>query len=724
VSGLDEFTVLQQTDGGLVSGLSCTTHRDCAADADARCVQSLGRCATLRSEDCAVIAGPDRDENAIWIGMLASTAGVQARTNLARQASAVLAIDTINEHGGVPIGATRADLHPLVLIACDTSRDMLRAADHLARDLAIKAIVGPDDGQDAVLLATKVAIPRDVLVVGPTATETRLADLLDDDLQWSMVPNDQLRAPWIRKQLEVLERSLHAERGREELKLAIAVPDDAQGQSARALLASLAFEGKPLSDPLNLGARVRIDGYESNASDATALVEAYVQFAPDILLVFGRAEAVTSIVRPLEERWAARRAREPAPEYLFTDAAKVWELLDLLAKNSVLGERVRGIGATYTAAARDAHVAFREAFERRYSYQFASVSGLDSTFDAVHSVALAIAHTRKLPESGRELAAGFVALSKGTQPAELGSDELAQTLERSAAGDSLRVMGSLAPLAWDDRGAPLAGAVEVWCVSNQNGRVDFASSGLRADVPNAPPELGAHGCQGAKVMTDKPATLGTPMSSAPAQSIPSDRPQQEPQQPDTPSQPQTPPPVVDAGAPPDPPDATMPTTPPATVEASIPCGTSACNPRAGEFCCVSTLRGLSEDPQPEDMSCVHDRIDCAVSLRCTSDSDCAGGQVCCGITNATECVPEAMCASQAGTRFECESARDCPGGQLCCAHLAPMAATYQRISCEADCGAVNQGIRLCERDQDCPATPVALVCAPSRVIPNLKLCGL
>jgi ABC-type branched-subunit amino acid transport system substrate-binding protein len=722
VLGLDDFTLLQQTDGGLVSGLSCTTHRDCAADADARCVRSLGRCATPRSAECSVVAGPDREDGAIWIGMLAPTSGVRARTNLARRASAVLAIDTINEQGGVPASASPGDRHRLVLVACDTSRDLLRPAEHLASDLAIKAIVGPDEGQDGVLLATKVAIPNDTLVIGPTATETRLADLLDDDLQWSMVPNDQLRAPWIRKQLDTLEASLHAERGRSELKLAIAVADDAQGQSARALLSSLTFDGKPLSDPLNLGVRVRIDAYQPAASDATALVDAYLEFAPDIVLVFGGAEAVTLVVRPLEERWAAKRPREPAPEYLLTDAAKVPELLDLLAKNAAMRERVRGIGATYTTAARDVHVAFRAAFERRYPRMFAAVSGLDSTFDAVYAIAFAIASAREVPQSGRAFAAGLASLSKGTQPVELVSEGVGEALERAAMGGSLRVLGSLAPLGWDERGAPLAGALEVWCVSEQNGAVEFASSELRADVPDDPPELGAHGCQGPTEMPGKPATVGAPMASAPAQSIPAGRPQ-EPSQ-GSQMEPQTPP-VADAGAPADQPDASMPATePPAMSIASIPCGAGTCNPRASEFCCVSTLRGLTEDPRPEDMSCARDRSDCAVSLRCTSDTDCASGQVCCGITNATECVPDAMCAAHAGTRFECESSRDCPAGLLCCAQLAPGAATYQRISCEPECGPLNQGILLCERDDDCIGAPVELTCTPSRVIPNLKLCGL
>src|SRR5215510_11684367 len=77
VLGLDDFTILQQTDGGLVSGLSCTSHRDCAADAKGRCIRSLGRCATLRSDDCAVVAGPELEDEAIWIGMLASTTGPQ-----------------------------------------------------------------------------------------------------------------------------------------------------------------------------------------------------------------------------------------------------------------------------------------------------------------------------------------------------------------------------------------------------------------------------------------------------------------------------------------------------------------------------------------------------------------------------------------------------------------------------------------------------------------------
>lgn len=717
VLGLDEFSVVQQTGGDQVSGRSCTTHRDCGdSDVQHRCVRSLGRCAPLRTEDCTVIAGPDRDDRALWIGMLSSTSGAQSRANVARQASAVIAVETINASGGVPFDAAAHDVHPLVMIACDASRDMLRAAGHLVTELGVRAIVGPDESQDGVLLTTKVAIPNDALVVGPTATETRLADLLDAGLQWSMVPNDVQRAPWMRQQLQALETALRSQRRREDLRLAIVVRDDAQGQSARESLSALTFGGKPLTDPANLGNRVRIDPYPPGATDYTALVDAYLEFMPDIVIVFGMTEAVTRIMTPLEERWAAKPAALPAPEYLLTDAAKVPELIDLLASSSELRERVRGIGATYTLDAHDVHTAFRERYEQRFAPELAGVSGLDSTFDAVHAIAFAAASARRFPVTGSELAAGLRVLSSGQMPGGVRPDQLESSLERAAAGASLRVMGSLAPLAWDDRGVRAAGALEVWCVAMQESRVEFAASGLRADVPNAPPELGARGCHGASPRPDPNQTaVGFGAQAVPGGGAGPDS---------APSQRGAAPAMFDAGpAVPVDPEAPV-AQPPSASTASIPCGAAACNPSAGEFCCVSTLRGLGEDPQLQDFGCVRDRSDCALALHCTSDTDCGSGQVCCGITNTTQCVPESMCSAHAGTRLECESSSGCAGGQLCCAHLAPGAATYAQIACEADCGPVNQGILLCESDADCVGAAVLLSCGPSRVIPNLKLCGL
>jgi hypothetical protein len=715
VLGLDEFSVVQQTDGGQVSGLSCSKHLDCGGgDSPYRCAHPLERCARLSAADCTVLAGPDRDDRALWIGMLTSTSGAQMRANGARQSSAVLAVESINASGGVPFDSAAHDVHPLVLIGCDASRDMLSSASHLVTELGVRAIIGPDESEDGVLLATKVAIPNDTLVVGPTATETRLADLLDDGLQWSMVPNDVLRAPWMRQQLQALEAALRESRG-SDLKLAIAVRDDAQGQSARESLSTLTFGGLPLTDPANLGNRVRIDPYSPSAVGYPALVDAYLEFAPDIVMVFGMTEAVTQIMAPLEERWAAKRASMPAPEYVLTDAAKVPELLELLAKTGELRERVRGIGATYTLAAREVHSAFQASYQQRYDRELAGISGLDSTFDAVHAIAFAAASARQFPMTGHALAAGLRTLSTGQTQADVRADQLERTLERVAAGTPLRVMGSLAPLAWDERGAPAAGALEVWCVSSEAGRTEFTSSGLRADVPNAPPQLVGHGCKLARPETQPDQTaVGAPMSVAP---MPDGAPH------DAPSQPEPSQPASDAGSA-TPADAGMPeAAEPSAAPPSVPCGRSACDPRQ-EFCCVSTLRGLAEDPQPEDLSCTRDRSDCAISLHCTSDSDCAAGSVCCGITNTTQCVMEAMCKSQAGTRLQCESSRGCASGLSCCAHLSPGAATYASIACEAECGPANQGLSLCETDADCAGMLVATTCTPSRVIPNLKYCGL
>jgi ABC-type branched-subunit amino acid transport system substrate-binding protein len=714
--GLNEFSVVVQSDDDEVSGQSCAVHADCGeSDAQYRCVATRRQCAALRTETCKVVAGPDRDDRSIWIGLVESA---QARASIARQTSAALAIDSINAAGGIPFDAAGTEVHPLVLIACDAGRDMLAAAGYLIHDLGVRAIIGPDESQDAFALATKVAIPNDTLVVSPTTTASALADLIDDGLLWSMVPNDAQRAPWMMQLLSALETALQSERDREDLKLAILVRDDAQAQSGRASLQGLTFGGKPLTDSVNLGNRVRVDAYPPGASAHSALVDAYVEFAPDIVIVFGMAETATQIIAPLERAWAAGGGDLPRPEYVLTDAAKVPELINALSRDSELRGRVRGVGATYTDAARDVHAEFVADYQKRDPLAVKGVSGLEATYDAVNAIGLALASQRKLPISGRELANGLRRLSSAETRVELRDDQLAIMLSRTAAGMPLRVVGALGPLAWDERGAPRAGALEVWCVSGRDGNVSFESSGLRAEVPGDPPVLEAHSC----AAPDSGRTaVGVPDSRSSDAAVPME----------ANDDPTDPAPTPDAGVPASGDAAvsgeapTTPATRPLEMTASIPCGASACDPRAGAYCCVSTLRGLTEDPRPSDFQCrttPPESANCAVALRCTSDTDCTGGQVCCGAASMTVCDSAAMCSARAGTRLACESSRGCPRGRTCCAHLAPGATNYSNVACETDCSALTQGISLCESDADCAGSFVPMRCTPSRIVPNLKLC--
>ncbi|HYP87818.1 MAG TPA: hypothetical protein VEQ59_06685, partial [Polyangiaceae bacterium] len=267
------------TDGASVG--ECTTNQQCIdkATADgsgaggdsgevvpAICIMPEGRCAPLLSEDCDSVTGDYTNDRAIIIGSLFSTKGAQAATNLPRQQAAALAVEQINAIGGVPAAAGSSESRPLVLVSCDESTNLVRAAEHLVKDLGAPAIVGPNTSQDTIDVSNKVTVPAGTVVITPTAVASSITSLNDDDLTWLMVPSDVQRAPLMISQINLLETQLKAARNLTTVKLGIVFRNDALGVGTRTSLNDLVLNGKGLTDSVNLGNHVQIDGY--NGADA------------------------------------------------------------------------------------------------------------------------------------------------------------------------------------------------------------------------------------------------------------------------------------------------------------------------------------------------------------------------------------------------------------------------------------------------------------------------
>src|SRR4051812_5697164 len=211
--GLDDLSVSTSAADGSVpaSGAECSTNMDCNADVSsdgngaAICKKLEGRCVPLLSPDCRTITGDYKDDRSILIGSMFSLSGAQAGTNVPRQNSAALAVEEINKAGGVPRGTTSADARPLLLVSCDESMDLLRAGKHLVEDLGVQAIVGPNTSQDVLDLSNKLTIDSGVLTMTPSGLASSIADLLDNNLTWQMVPNDVQRGPIMIQQINALE---------------------------------------------------------------------------------------------------------------------------------------------------------------------------------------------------------------------------------------------------------------------------------------------------------------------------------------------------------------------------------------------------------------------------------------------------------------------------------------------------------------------------------------
>lgn len=440
------------------------------------CVKSSGRCVKLLTEDCDAITGDYLKDSSVLIGSLFSTKGSQAATNIQRQQSAMLAVTQINAVGGVPAGDGTP--RELVLLSCDESTNLERVGAHLVDELHVPAIVGPNTSQDTIDLSSNTTIPGGTVVMSPTAVASSVASLIDQDLTWLMVPSDVQRAPLMISQIGALEGQLKDERGVDKIKLGVVFRDDALGIGTRTSLNALMLNGKQISDPINLGANVHINPYDFSRPDQAEIVEEYLRFLPDIIVLAGTAEAISKVMVPLEERWPRNT---PRPEYVLIDSVKVPELIMAASANDELRSRVRGTGIKPDAKSEPVYEAFKLDYQIAYPGS-SIISGMGPAYDAAYAIAFALTATNDQPVSGAAVAQGLRRLSGGPTEVPIGATRVLMAFQKLAAGEKISATGTFSKLEWSMDGTVIGGTLEMWCIGAPAGTPVYQSSGLTFDI--------------------------------------------------------------------------------------------------------------------------------------------------------------------------------------------------------------------------------------------------
>ena len=474
-----------QTNQECVTRLSMQATGQAGADGGvvpAVCLKDVHQCAALLSDDCTTITGDYLDDHAVILGTLFSTKGAQAATNLPRQQSAMLAAEEINAVGGVP-GPTVDAPRPLVLVSCDESTNLMRAGGHLITDLHVPAIVGPNTSQDTLDLSNKLSIAGGTVVMTPTGVASSIADLTDNDLTWLMVPTDVQRAPLMISQINDLETQLKSQRNEAHVKLGVIYRNDALGIGTRTSLDTLVLNGKPISDPVNLGQNVKISPYDYTQPDQTTIVNDYLTFLPDIIVLAGTAEAITKVMVPLEQKWpksesdAGRR-----PSYVLIDSVKVPDLITAVTGNNDLRRRIRGTGVTPSPSSVAVNNAFQIDYSARYPMSSATISGMGPSYDALYGIAYALAATKDMPASGSGIASGLRSLAGGATTIQNSGTKALAAFQKLAAGDKITAIGTFGPMEWDQNGAVVGGTLEMWCIDGSGSTPTYRSSGLTYDI--------------------------------------------------------------------------------------------------------------------------------------------------------------------------------------------------------------------------------------------------
>ena len=476
----------QVPDAAATTAPGCMKHQDCMtfasqlAEPSARdasvCVKSTGTCVKLLSDACQKVTGDYRDDQAIFLGTLFSTSGAQGSVNRAREQSVILAVDEINQLGGIPSAAPATEARRLVLVSCDEA-DLRGAGRHLVNDLRVPAIIGPNTSQDTLDLSNDLTIAAGTLVMSPTAVASSIADLIDADLTWQMVPSDVQRVPLMIHEINRLELELRVARKSASLKLAVIYRDDALGEGTRVALNALTWNGKALADPSNLEMQVRIRPYNPSGVEP-ALIDSMRQFAPDVVVLVGTAEAITQGMVPLERGWTAPNR----PEYVLIESEKTPELLEAVAGDASLRRRIRGTGALPAARSAQINQAFIVSYTARHPDEASDLFGMGPAYDATYAIAFSIAALRGGMISGSTIARTLPLLASGGMDVELQSSKTLSAFRALAEGSPISVIGTTAPLRWDARGAVVDGTIELWCISEAGGKPGYDSSGVSSDL--------------------------------------------------------------------------------------------------------------------------------------------------------------------------------------------------------------------------------------------------
>jgi ABC-type branched-subunit amino acid transport system substrate-binding protein len=504
--------IVDATPDGYVG--ECTTNAECterataaaldagtlpdAADGGQRvmpaiCQKPEGRCVELLSPDCEGVEGDFTDDDAIVIATLFTTVGAQRDMNLQRQRGAQLAAKHIAKAGGIPPATTPGSSNrrrPLVMVSCNEANHagapgvtvLNRVGAHLITNLRVPAIVGPNTSQDTLDLAKNISVESGTLVLTPTAVASSVAELMDSDLTWLMVPSDVQRGPLMINQINQIEEELRIARNKQLIRLGIIYRDDAVGAGTYGALRNMTLNGKPLSDNINVGVggNVAIDVYNFTAPIPTALVNRYAdEFKPDILVLAGLAEVITGFMNPFEERLPDGGADRPY--YVFTDQLKGPDLINSATRIPGLRSRVRGTGITPGMRSEAVHSAFLVDYRVTFG-QTPSASGAGPSYDAASAIAYALAATRDMPVTGANIAKGLRKLAGGAVDIEVNQTNVPLAFNRLGAGENINAIGTFLPYEWDDRGAVVNGTIEIWCITQVGMGLAYQSAGLYLDI--------------------------------------------------------------------------------------------------------------------------------------------------------------------------------------------------------------------------------------------------
>ena len=379
----------------------------------------------LASLALAAACGDDGDEQApLKIGLLLNFGEGAAAASTVRQQSFELAIQHINDAGGV-LG------QPVTFVLADTTFDpdvAVEVARRLIEVEGVHAIVGPSSSANALAVAEQVAGPAGIPLISPSATSPLLTTADDRDFFFRTALSDVAQGP-------VLAR-LARERGFD--NVGVLYRDDAWGRGLHEAFVA-AWDGAVTSVAIDPEANTHLPALrETAATGAQALV--VITFA---------AEAETILREAFESGLY--------DQFVFGDAARRLALVQTFGGDR-LGDMYGTAGVAHPGG--DAQAAWEQAYREAYG-ELPVTPHVRATYDAAIAIALAAEAAGSL--EGAAIRDHLRAIGAAPGDAVIaGSEGIARALEILADSGEVDYEGASVSLDWDEHGDLLRGHIGIW----------------------------------------------------------------------------------------------------------------------------------------------------------------------------------------------------------------------------------------------------------------------
>ncbi|MFI5298293.1 MAG: hypothetical protein ACHREM_09365, partial [Polyangiales bacterium] len=322
----------------------------------------------------------------------------------------------------------------------------------------------------------------------------------------SDVPTDLVLADALAAEIEAdLEPAIRAANGGHSVRVVVVHPTDATGNAtAQRLAATLTLNGAATSGLANKGYYVDVDDGDPSAPSAPATVQrvnaaigtaSSATSPPDLVVVLGRSEGVTSIVAGVEAAWPPGSLTRP--RYLLGDGLLVQELRTEAATSDLLRRRIlvaaRGADPLGDDVAHSFIVAYQSSI---HGDSLSSTFGAEQSYDALLLALLGVAAGTSpalgaIDDSvtGSQIAAGLaqlIAPPLAGAPARvavtLDATGTIAALTAARGGSALDVHGASGALDAAMNGA--GGLVQLICIvrSTTDGSTSFEASGRVYDA--------------------------------------------------------------------------------------------------------------------------------------------------------------------------------------------------------------------------------------------------